>query len=164
MRTGADLVRNINDHTEEWFAIHGPAGYFDDAVRLRQLQQLQGFFTSREALRRSSFDALTDALLACAAFHDRLRFARGGLQTLVTTFKRENRFEDVAETFEYLAFGGGDYIQRIYDCVYATDYKLKDFGENCTFELFGWINRDGIPPVNGRVLKALRYLGFNIAP
>jgi hypothetical protein len=46
---------------------------------------------------------------------------------------------------------------------YSTDYKLRGWGESCTFELFGWINHNDIPPVNGRVLKALRYLGFDIA-
>ena len=162
LRRGVELKQNIAGHIEEWFGVHGPAGYFDDANRWVQLTQLQAFFASPGELDHSDFDSLTESLLACAAFHDRLRFAKDGLRTLVRNFKQENKFEDVLKTFKYLAFGQGDYVQRIYDCVYTSEYKLRGWGPNCTFELFGWINHDDVPPVNGRVMKALRFLGFDV--
>jgi hypothetical protein len=162
LRTGDQLLRCIELNIAEWFGVHSPAGAFDDAERVGKLTRLREVFSSTEGIQRVDFDTLTDLLLACAAFHDRLRFSDGGLQGLVRTFKRRNSLARVQRTLGYLALGGGDYIQRIYDCAYGTDYKLIGWGENCTFELFGWINQDGIPPINGRVVKSLRYLGFNV--
>jgi hypothetical protein len=53
-------------------------------------------------------------------------------------------------------------VQRLYDCIYMSRYKLQHWGRNCTWELFGWINRDDAPPFNGRIIKGLRHLGFDV--
>jgi hypothetical protein len=91
-----------------------------------------------------------------------LRFTKGGLDNHLAAFKRDNTIEAILMTFRYLAFGSGDFVQRIYDSIYMSKYKLAHWGRNCTLELFGWINHQDAPPFNGRTIKALRYLGFDV--
>jgi len=82
--------------------------------------------------------------------------------SLLAAFKRDNTIQAIQTTFGYLAFGSGEFVQRIYDCIYTPKYKLAHWGRNCTLELFGWINHQDAPPLNGRTIKALRYLGFDV--
>jgi hypothetical protein len=53
-------------------------------------------------------------------------------------------------------------VRRIYDCIFTSEFKLAHFGRTSIFELYGWVNADGVPPINGRTIKALRYLGFDL--
>lgn len=39
--------------------------------------------------------------------------------------------------------------------------KLAGFGEACVMELLGWMDAER-PPINGRTIKALRFLGFDV--
>ena len=34
--------------------------------------------------------------------------------------------------------------------------------QNCTLELFGWINHEDAPSLNGRIIKGLCHLGFDV--
>jgi hypothetical protein len=162
LRNGSDQSDFIRNHVREWVGVVGGAGYFNDAERIERIEHLNRIFESKQTLQAVDLDALTDALLACAAFHDQLRFAAGGLSKHIATFKEQNNLKALVKSLGYLVFGGGDYVQRIYDCVYGQEFKVRGFGESSSWELFGWVNREGIPPVNGRVVKALRYLGFNV--
>jgi hypothetical protein len=40
--------------------------------------------------------------------------------------------------------------------------KLGYFGQFCALELFGTVKPEECPPMNGRMAKALRYLGFDV--
>ncbi len=62
----------------------------------------------------------------------------------------------------YLLHGGGDFIQRLHDILYESRRKLGYFGRFCALELYGTIKPAECPPMNGRMAKALRYLGFEV--
>lgn len=154
---GSALQQNILTHISEWKSLQTVP---TDADRQKRILRLQKIARSQEALKTSSIDEITDALCGCAAFMENLRFTSGGLEPHLNAFKSENSIENIRDTITHLAFGDGDYVQRIYDCLYGK-FKLARFGQNSVLELFGWINSEGIPPFNGRTKKALRYLGFN---
>jgi len=68
----------------------------------------------------------------------------------------------VKRTLRNLLFGSGDFIQRFHDLLYDPEFTLKYFGYFCALELFGTVRPDQYPPMNGRMAKALRYIGFNV--
>ena len=160
LRSDDDLRANIRQHISDWFA--APAVHVDED-RIRRIAALQTLFSEEENIRTVDMDAVADMLQGCAAFVEMLRFTKGGLEKHIAAFKKDNRIEDIRNTFLYLSFGSGNFVQRLYDCIYTSKYKLHHWGRNCTLELYGWINHDGVPPFNGRIIKALRYLGFNVA-
>jgi hypothetical protein len=159
IRSGDDLRANIRQHIGEWFAT---GNVNIDGDRLRRITALQELFANAENLGTVEMNGITDMLQGSAAFVEMLRFTKGGLQNHIAAFKRDNTIENIRRVFHHLSFGPGDFVQRIYDCVYTSEYKLAHWGRNCTLELFGWINHDGAPPFNGRIIKALRYLGFDV--
>ncbi len=80
------------------------------------------------------------------------------------TFNEENN-QDVARvkaSLSYLLFGPGDFIQRLHDLLYEPDKKLRRFGLFCALELYGTVKPAECPPMNGRLAKALRYLGYDV--
>ena len=133
-----------------------------DEERLRRIDGLKELFERESAIDEIEIDDLVDLLQGNAAFVELLRFTKGGLTKHLQAFKNDNAETKIRSTFKHLMFGKGDYLQRIYDCVFLPEYKLSHWGQNCTFELFGWINQDGVPPINGRIMKALRYLGLDV--
>jgi len=68
----------------------------------------------------------------------------------------------VKASLSYLLFGPGDFIQRLHDLLYEPDKKLRSFGKFCALELYGTIKPSECPPMNGRMAKALRYLGYDV--
>jgi hypothetical protein len=60
-----------------------------------------------------------------------------------------------------LLHGPGTSLERAYDCIYDEKRRLGGFGEACAMELLGWLDQDR-PPINGRTIKALRFLGFDV--
>jgi hypothetical protein len=59
--------------------------------------------------------------------------------------------------------GGGDFVERLHDFLYDPNLKVKLFGLSSALELYGTVKPSEYPPVNGRIAKALRYLGFNLS-
>lgn len=55
----------------------------------------------------------------------------------------------------------GDFVERLHDVLFGS-MKLKLFGISCALELYGTIKPEEYPPVNGRIVKSLRYLGFDV--
>ncbi len=148
----------IADHVAIW--LHENVEF--DQERLERLDKLRMMFATPDRLEQVSMEDLTDALLGCAAFLEQLRFAKGGMPALVSLFQKDNDLPALKKTFGHLAFGKPEFVRRTYDCIYGGEYKLAHFGQNSILELFGWVNPEGIPPINGRTKKALRYFGFPI--
>jgi hypothetical protein len=128
------------------------------------LRRVRTVFASGDSIDVASDEELTDAILAIHAFHDQYRFTDGGVSYLPTTFWHEND-NDVAAVkgaLKYLLYGGGEFVERLHDFLYAEHYKVKSFGLSSALELYGTIKPSDYPPVNGRTAKALRYLGFDV--
>ncbi len=158
---GDDLRANIRSHVTKWFEIRDE-DLTIDSDRLRRISDLQKLFADEQALATIDIDSLADMLQGSAAFVEMLRFTKGGLDNHIAAFKNDNDLDKVRTAFQHLAFGPGDYVQRIYDSIYSPEFKVAHWGRNCTLELFGWVNKEGVPPFNGRIIKALRYLGFDV--
>ena len=101
-------------------------------------------------------------MLGCAAFDEQLRFTKGGKSALVEAFQKDNDLSRVKKSFGYLAFDETEFVRKTYDCIYTPAYKLAHFGRTSVLELYGWVNKDHVPPINGRTIKALRYFGFDV--
>jgi hypothetical protein len=61
-----------------------------------------------------------------------------------------------------MIFGGGEFVERLHDIQYDSAMEIKSFGLASSLELYGTIKPADYPPVNGRIAKGLRYLGFNV--
>lgn len=135
-----------------------PNDYFD------WLKAVERIFGSREAIDSASKDEITQGLMSLHAFTEQLRFTKGGLLNLPKAFWGENAqdVERVRRSLAYLTHGQGDFIKRLHDLLYNKQYKLGLFGRFCALELYGTIKPTECPPMNGRMAKALRYLGFDV--
>jgi hypothetical protein len=98
------------------------------------------------------------------AFSEQLRFVKGGEANLPNAFWAANN-QDVdraKKTLNYFLHGAGDFIERPHDVLYDPAMKLGFFGIFCALELYGTIKPGDCPPLNGRIAKALRFLGFDV--
>ena len=127
---------------------------------IESISKIRSVFASSETIDSAGADELMDALMGCHAFLEQLRFTRGGKDSLRKEFLEVNTEARIKETLTYLLRGPGDQIQRAYDCIFERRYKLHKFAESCVMELVGWLDPKR-PPINGRTIKALRFLGFN---
>jgi len=151
-------IPHIRGHVELWFN----ESIKIDAERTDRIERLKSIFGSKDSLAEADFADLTEALLGCAAFDEQLRFTKGGKPALAKAFQKDNDLNRVRKTFAHLAFGEDEFVRRIYDCIFMTEYKLAHFGRTSVFELYGWTNTDGVPPINGRTIKALRFFGYDV--
>jgi PLD-like domain len=128
------------------------------------LRQVQAIFGSLSTIQVASKEQLTDGLMSLHAFHERLRFVKGGEAQLPISFWRENNddADQVRKTLGYLVHGSGEFVQRLHDVLYDPAKKLRSFGFFCALELYGTIKPQDFPPLNGRIAKALRYIGFHV--
>lgn len=127
------------------------------------LHSVRRVFVSREAIRSASIDDLMNGLLSLHAFAEQQRFVKGGRSAIPAAFWAVNRDVDrVKRTLEYLIHGSGDFVQRLHDVLYDAAMKLGMFGYFCALELYGTLKPDDCPPINGRMAKALRYLGYEV--
>jgi hypothetical protein len=108
-------------------------------------------------------DQIVSALLCIHAFKEQLRFTLGGIDALRVKFWELNSDIDrVKHTLNYLIHGGDDFGERICAVLYDPKLKLARFGRFCALELVGTLKPDEVPPINGRMAKALRFMGFNV--
>tara|TARA_R110002124_G_scaffold183401_4_gene350818 strand:- start:48684 stop:49952 length:1269 start_codon:yes stop_codon:yes gene_type:complete len=128
------------------------------------LGNVRRIFGTPDALKAASKEDITQGLMSIHAFIEQLRFVKGGEKNLPPEFwKRNNEdAEHVKETLSYLLHGQGDFIQRLHDILYEPSMKLGLFGRFCALELYGTVKPEECPPMNGRMAKALRYLGFDV--
>lgn len=128
------------------------------------LLRVRGVYGSAASITAASKEDLTQGLMCLHAFIEQLRFVKGGAANLPNAFWKANE-EDVSKvkaSLTHLIHGPGDFIARLHDILYDSRFKLGYFGRFCALELFGSIKPDECPPMNGRMAKALRYLGFDV--
>jgi len=125
------------------------------------IARLRDGLSSIQSIQSMDYDQIFDTLCSCHAFYDMLRFVSGGLPGLKADFGRRNTLSEIQNTLIYLIHGDGLMLERAYDCIFDERWKLGRFGENCVMELVGWMTPNR-PPVNGRTLKALRFIGHHI--
>lgn len=137
-----------------------PADYFDRLSKLRHV------FGTAESIQLASEEELTQGLMGNHAFLEQLRFVKGGLEMLPKAFWSANGKDHakVRRSLSHLLHGPGDFIERLHDQLYSAKWKLGYFGYFCALELFGTIKPGECPPLNGRMAKALRFLGHNVRP
>lgn len=128
------------------------------------LQTVQRLLGSADAIAGASQDELVAGLMSLHAFAEQSRFVKGGARNLPTAFWVANSqdVEKVRRTLTYLVHGPGDFVPRLHDVLYDAQLKLGYFGRFCALELYGTIKPLEVPPMNGRMAKALRYLGFDV--
>ncbi len=134
-----------------------PKDYIDWLHRVREV------FGTAESIDGASKEELTEALLSVHAVNEQLRFVKGGRANLPHAFWHANH-EDISKvkrTFAYLLHGPHDFIRRLHDVLYGAE-KIAYFGKFCSLELYGTIKPEDCPPINGRMAKALRFLGFDV--
>ena len=121
-------------------------------------------FSSVSSIELASKEEITKGLMSIHAFAEQFRFVKGGTKSLPTVFwlANEQDVDKVKKTLLHLVHGGGNFIQRLHDVLYDPSMKLKNFGRFCALELYGTIMPDECPPMNGRMAKALKYLGFDV--
>ncbi len=126
------------------------------------LENVTGIFGTPEALEGATKDEIMDGLMSLHAFTAQLRFVEGGEKKLPSEFWKRNNddVERVKSTLSHLLYGPGEFIQRLHDVLSDPSMKLTLFGRFCALELYGTVKPEECPPLNGRIAKALRYLGF----
>ncbi len=128
------------------------------------LRTVDRTFGSATAIERASKDEITQGLMSLHAFTEQLRFVKGGLASLPAAFWSANNddVEKVRRTLTHLIHGAGDFVPRLHDVLYDPRMKLGNFGFFSALELYGTVEPGVSPPMNGRMAKALRYLGFDV--
>jgi hypothetical protein len=128
------------------------------------LQKVEDTFGAAATIEVASKEEIMDGLMSLHAFTEQLRFVKGGLANLPAAFWAANSdgVEKVRRTLTYLIHGPGDFVPRLHDVLYDPKAKLGLFGFFCALELYGTVRPDDCPPMNGRMAKALRYLGFDV--
>lgn len=163
LRTATEREAEILHLGEPWKTTTDdkvPEDYFES------LLNVQTIFSAAEAVATASKEELTQGLLGIHAFLEQSRFVKGGESMLPTAFWKANNNDipRVKQSLTYLLHGPGDFIQRLHDILYDPRRKLAYFGYFCALELFGTVKPNECPPLNGRMAKALRFLGYDVRP
>lgn len=156
-----DRLQEIRHLGQEW--IHAgksqvPHDYTD------MLHKAKHVFGSVESIENASKDELSEGLLSLHAFLEQLRFVKGGRDYLAPFFWNQNNddLRRVKKSLVWLVHGRGDFIDRLHDLIYDPAWWLAHFGKFCALELFGTVKPEEFPPINGRMAKALRFLGYDV--
>ncbi|SET80464.1 phospholipase D-like domain-containing protein [Pseudomonas graminis] len=161
VRTPEDRKRLIMDLGGKWTSTDSPR-IPDNYLQL--IGTLQRGLGSPEAIRACSREELVEALMCIHAFLEQLRFTKGGVEALPAKFWHNNddNLQRVQNTLVHLIHGSDDFAARICDVIYDPKYRIRVFGRFCALELVGTLRPHETPPINGRMAKALRYLGFDV--
>lgn len=129
------------------------------------LQNVEGLFGDASVLQEASKDDLTRGLMSLHAFTEQSRFTKGGVRALPDAFWAANNgdVEKVRRTFLHLLHGPGPFIERLHDVLYDRKRKLDHLGRFTSLELYGTVYPEECPPLNSRMAKALRFLGFDVS-
>lgn len=160
---GSQRQQRIESFLHEWLDTDDTAvgDMFQGENEVANIMRMRAAFASPDTIGKLEYQELFDNLISVHAFFDRLRFVAGGLPGLRVDFAQRNSVAVIRETLTYLLHGSGTALERAYDCIYNEKHRLGGFGEACVMELLGWMDRER-PPINGRTIKALRFLGFDV--
>lgn len=136
--------------------------HFEERIVSENYPLIRSVFGSQESINSASAKEIVDALCVLHSFHDRLRFYKGGLETLKSEFLASNDINDIKASLTHLLYGKGEIVSRMSDCLFDDRYKLNEFGQANVQELIGWISKENLPVINGRTTKVLRYFGFDV--
>lgn len=145
---------------KEWHQTAWP--HFENRIVNTNYPLIIKVFGSSDTIEKSTIEEIVDALVVLHSFRDRLRFYKGGLESLKTAFINNNNPNNVKNSLIHLLYGKGDIIRRMADLIFSGDYKLNEFGQANVQELVGWVSADDLPVINGRTTKVLRYFGFKV--
>lgn len=159
LRYGPEREEHIKALLADWFSHRWE--YLDNSIVVN-IPRIITRFGSVSSIEAASMDEIIDALDVCHAFHDRFRFYLGGFETMRQAFAEDNDLDKVKKVIVYLLHGREEFITRMGNCIFDEDYSLHHVGRSVIQELLGWVNKGNIPICNGRTVKALRYLGFNV--
>lgn len=161
LRSEAERRPILEKLGSEWVSTDDDKVTEDFAIRLEHLHKV---FASAEDIRSASKEDLSVGLMALHAFNEQLRFVKGGEKNLIPEFwaRNINDVERVRQTLAFLIYGGGEFIERLHDVLHSPYRKLSNFGLFCALELYGSLKPEECPPLNGRIAKALRYVGFGV--
>lgn len=153
----AEVIR----YGREWSTVEDhrvPEGFFT------RLDTVKEVFSDSDSFGDRDQREITDGLMSIHAFTEQFRFVKGGEENLPTEFwnRNGNDVSRVRSTLSHLLYGSGDFIERLHDTLFDPARKLGRFGRFCALELYGTVNPEECPPMNGRMAKALRFLGFNV--
>lgn len=128
------------------------------------LETANRVFGMQQDLENASQQAITNGLMSIHAFTEQLRFTKGGLKNVPKVFWKANNgdVERVRRTLLHLLYGSGDFIARLHDILYNPNFKLQMFARYSALETFGTIHPNVCPPMNSRMAKSLRYLGYEV--
>ena len=178
-----NYVRAVHARGEAWQAAphRNPAERRDTIIRIGQewvdaadnqaphyyeayLENVDRVFGKANAFGSATKDEITQGLMSLHAFTEQQRFVKGGAKSLPSEFWRWNddNLQRVKSTLAHLLYGSGDFIERLHDILYDSNMKLVRFGYFCALELYGTVKPEECPPMNGRMAKSLRYLGFDV--
>ena len=162
-RNSVERRAEIERFGREWVGAADNRVPEDYSARLATVARV---FATRRAFAAAGKDEITEGLMSIHAFTEQFRFVKGGYDNLPGEFWRLNGDDvpRVRNTLAHLIYGPGDFIQRLHDVLYDPSMKLSKFGLFCALELYGTVNPAECPPMNGRMAKALRYLGFGVSP
>ena len=150
----------LKSQIDEWMVTEWM--HFEERIVNKNYPLINKTFSSVESIEASTSEEIADALCVLHSFHDRLRFYKGGLDTLKKTFLSKNETKNIKASLIHLLYGKGDVILRMSDCLFDDRYKLNEFGQANVQELVGWISKEDLPVINGRTTKVLRYFGFDV--
>lgn len=150
----------LNSLIDEWLITDWK--HFEERIVPENYPLIIGVFRNQEEINSASAEEIVDALCVLHSFHDRLRFYKGGLETLKTEFLASNNINDIKKSLSHLLHGKGEIVSRMSDCLFDDEYKLNEFGQANVQELIGWVSKEDLPVINGRTTKVLRYFGFDV--
>lgn len=127
------------------------------------LGEVRRVFGSASSLADASQSDLTKGLMSLHAFREQERH-HGGKAHLPGAFWTQNRNDTgrVRASLDRLLFGPEDFVARLHDLRYDQRYKLALIGPFTALELYGTVHPEECPPINGRMAKALRFLGHDV--
>ena len=155
----AEQEKLIKEKLDDWFSQRW--NYLDNTIP-EHTKRINHVLSSISQIQNSTMEEIFEALDVCHSIHDRLRFFPGGHETLKKVFTSENELKQIQKVISYLLHGQDDFITRMGTCIFVESYSIKQIGRSAVQELLGWVNKEDIPICNGRTVKALRYLGFNV--
>lgn len=156
-----DLIAQLGN---EWANLDSDSTQIPEEY-LGWLARVQTTFGTKDAISNSTREEFTSGLLALHAFYEQLRFVEGGLRNLPVAFWTANKedLEKAHRSFEYLLYGKGEFVVRLFEFISYPELKIAYFGKFCALELFGTVRPDLCPPMNGRTAKAMRFLGYAVS-